>query len=153
MHCSQCHTLNREGRRFCARCGVPLPVACPDCGFANQGDDAFCGGCGASLHETEVRQPAASASLPEGERRQVTVLFADLAGYTEMTREVGAEVVHEFTARFFERVDGIIEMFGGSVERHIGDCVMAVFGAPSRTTTTRSERFGRRSQFRKRCRN
>ena len=130
MHCSKCQAPNREGRHFCARCGEPLPVPCSDCGFANQRDDAFCGGCGASLHATDAQQPARSAPLPEGERRQVTVLFADLAGYTEMTREIGAEVVHEFTARFFERVDGIVEEFGGSVERHIGDCVMAVFGAP-----------------------
>jgi class 3 adenylate cyclase/tetratricopeptide (TPR) repeat protein len=70
------------------------------------------------------------ATATEGERRQVTVLFCDLAGYTEMTRDLGAERTHELTGRFFALADGIIERFGGTVDKHIGDCVMAVFGAP-----------------------
>ncbi|HEX5079327.1 MAG TPA: adenylate/guanylate cyclase domain-containing protein, partial [Geminicoccaceae bacterium] len=73
---------------------------------------------------------AAPAAVVEGERRQVTVLFADLAGYTRMTRELGAEAMHDVTDRFFRLADGVIERFGGSVDKHIGDCVMAVFGAP-----------------------
>jgi class 3 adenylate cyclase len=68
--------------------------------------------------------------LQEGERRQVTVLFCDLAGYTQLTHELGAETVHALTDRFFALTDGLIESFGGSIDKHIGDCVMAVFGAP-----------------------
>jgi class 3 adenylate cyclase len=60
----------------------------------------------------------------------VTVLFADLSGYTELSRQLDAEEVHTLLERFFERVDGIVERFGGTVDKHIGDCVMAVFGAP-----------------------
>jgi class 3 adenylate cyclase/tetratricopeptide (TPR) repeat protein len=60
----------------------------------------------------------------------VTVLFADLSGYTELSRQLDAEEVHALLERFFERVDGLIEGFGGAVDKHIGDCVMAVFGAP-----------------------
>ena len=67
---------------------------------------------------------------PEGERRQVTVLFADLAGYTALSRELDAEEVHALLGRFFERVDRLVEEHGGRVDKHIGDCVMAVFGAP-----------------------
>jgi class 3 adenylate cyclase/tetratricopeptide (TPR) repeat protein len=66
----------------------------------------------------------------EGERRQVTVLFADLVGYTRLTHELGAEAMHAITDRFFGLADGVIERFGGSIDKHIGDCVMAVFGAP-----------------------
>ena len=72
--------------------------------------------------------PAAAGA--EGERRQVTVLFCDLVDYTRLTRELGAEAVHDMTDRFFRLADGVIERFGGAVDKHIGDCVMAVFGAP-----------------------
>jgi imidazoleglycerol phosphate dehydratase HisB/class 3 adenylate cyclase len=74
----------------------------------------------------EVPTPA----LPEGERRQVAVLFADLAGYTAMSQELDAEEVHTLLSRFFDRADRIVEDHGGRVDKHIGDCVMAVFGAP-----------------------
>ena len=60
----------------------------------------------------------------------MTVLFADLAGYTALSRELDAEEVHALLERFFERVDGIVERYGGTIDKHIGDCVMAVFGAP-----------------------
>jgi class 3 adenylate cyclase len=78
-------------------------------------------------------EPAADITiptLPDGERRQVTVLFADLADYTKLTDELDAEEVHALLARFFGLVDGIVEGYGGSIDKHIGDCVMALFGAP-----------------------
>ena len=76
--------------------------------------------------------PAGGDPAPEaeGERRQVTVLFADLVGYTRLTHELGAEAMHQIADRFFALVDGMIERFGGTIDKHIGDCVMAVFGAP-----------------------
>jgi class 3 adenylate cyclase/tetratricopeptide (TPR) repeat protein len=74
--------------------------------------------------------PPEAAPEIEGERRQVTVLFADLAGYTELSRQLDAEEVHGLLERFFDRVDAVIDQLGGSVDKHIGDCVMAVFGAP-----------------------
>ena len=58
------------------------------------------------------------------------MLFCDLVGYTRLTHELGAETVHELTDRFFGLVDGVIERFGGTIDKHIGDCVMALFGAP-----------------------
>jgi class 3 adenylate cyclase/tetratricopeptide (TPR) repeat protein len=66
----------------------------------------------------------------EGERRQVTVLFCDLAGYTRLSRELDAEEVHDLLGRFFELADRLIESYGGTVDKHLGDCVMGVFGAP-----------------------
>jgi class 3 adenylate cyclase/predicted ATPase len=65
-----------------------------------------------------------------GERRQVSVLFADLVGFTRLSGELDAEEVHQLLGRFFARVDGLVEAFGGTIDKHIGDCVMAVFGAP-----------------------
>ena len=72
----------------------------------------------------------APAPIPAGERRQVTVLFADLAGYTRLTSALGAEDIHALLNRYFEAVDRVVESYGGVVDKHIGDNVMAVFGAP-----------------------
>lgn len=68
--------------------------------------------------------------LSEGDRRQVTVLFADLSGFTKLSSELGAEDTHALLNRYFETVDGIVKNYGGSIDKHIGDSVMAVFGAP-----------------------
>ncbi len=75
--------------------------------------------------------PAVPATKPSaGERREVTVMFADLTGYTRLSRELETEDLHEVQSEFFEQVDAITKRMGGTVERHIGDCIMAVFGAP-----------------------
>ncbi|HZD26680.1 MAG TPA: adenylate/guanylate cyclase domain-containing protein, partial [Alphaproteobacteria bacterium] len=75
--------------------------------------------------------PERGRALPAtGERRQVVVLFADLVGYTALASEIGAEAVHHLLGRFFERIDQVIEDHGGRIDKHIGDCAMAVFGAP-----------------------
>ncbi len=65
-----------------------------------------------------------------GEHRQVTVLFADIAGFTKLTSEIGAEDVHALLNRFFGTVDAVVTGYGGYIDKHIGDNVMAVFGAP-----------------------
>ena len=90
MQCPSCRSENREGRRFCAKCGVPLALACPACGFVNDPGDEYCGGCGAHLADAPATEPADTARLdgPSGEdveRRQVTILFADLSGFTKLT--------------------------------------------------------------------
>jgi class 3 adenylate cyclase/tetratricopeptide (TPR) repeat protein len=74
---------------------------------------------------SRVAQP-----LPEAERRQVTVLFADLAGYTKLADELDAEELHALLGSFFDLADASVADHGGTVDKHIGDCVMAVFGAP-----------------------
>ena len=60
----------------------------------------------------------------------MTVLFADLSGYTRLSREIDAEELHVLAGRFFDVVDAVVEGYGGTVRKHIGDCIMAVFGAP-----------------------
>jgi class 3 adenylate cyclase/tetratricopeptide (TPR) repeat protein len=72
----------------------------------------------------------AASPLPEAERRQVTVLFADLAGYTKLADELDAEEVHAVLESFFNLADASVADHGGTIDKHIGDCVMAVFGAP-----------------------
>ncbi len=81
-----------------------------------------------SENETADEPPASTMAV--GERRQVTVLFADIVGYTKLSSGLGAENTHALLNRYFEAVDGIVEDYGGSVDKHMGDNVMAVFGAP-----------------------
>ena len=127
MDCPQCGAGNADERKFCADCGAPLALACSGCGFQNQSGARFCGGCGKPLDVAQ--EPSAAPSLG-GERRQVTILFADLAGFTELSTEIDAEEVHGLVSRFFAAADDIVEQYGGTVDKHIGDAVMALFGAP-----------------------
>ena len=76
--------------------------------------------------ETADKPPVAK----QGERRQVTVLFADICGYTKLSSEMDAETIHAMLSAYFSAADEIVKNFGGSVDKHIGDSVMAVFGAP-----------------------
>jgi class 3 adenylate cyclase/tetratricopeptide (TPR) repeat protein len=85
---------------------------------------------GTSESEDEPAAELSAATTIAGERRQVTVLFADIAGYTKLSSELGAESTHALLNRYFEAVDGIVDSYGGSIDKHIGDNVMAVFGAP-----------------------
>ncbi len=136
MQCAQCQAENRDGVRFCVECGAPLSIACPSCGFSAAPGERFCGGCGARLDAAGPAAPAAPAAaealdrVPAGERRQVTVLFADLSGYTRLSSELDVEELHGIVNRFFDTVDGIVEDYGGTVDKHMGDAVMALFGAP-----------------------
>ncbi len=76
---------------------------------------------------TPDEQPAAA---PAGARRQVTILFADLSGFTRLSEQLDAEEVHGLLQRFFAEADDAVRAFGGTIDKHIGDAVMAVFGAP-----------------------
>jgi len=129
--CTGCGAANREGRRFCGGCGKVLPVACETCGFANEAHEKFCGGCGAAMAVgTAAPKAPASGEAGESERRPVTVLFADLVGFTRMSQELDPEEVHRLLEQYFETVDEIVERCGGTIDKHIGDSVMGVFGAP-----------------------
>src|SRR5881394_333174 len=130
MRCSSCGTENREGRKFCAECGTPLAAACPACGAANEPGERFCGECGAPL--TAGTSPAAREGHA-AERRLVSVLFADLVGFTPLSETRDAEEVRELLSRYFGSCRRIITLYGGTVEKFIGDAVMAVWGAPVAT--------------------
>lgn len=69
-------------------------------------------------------------SVAEGERRQVTIMFADLTGFTALSRRLDPEDLHDLLGRFFSAVDGVVQSHGGTIDKHIGDCTMALFGAP-----------------------
>ncbi|MGZ4482435.1 MAG: adenylate/guanylate cyclase domain-containing protein, partial [Gaiellales bacterium] len=125
MRCHSCGSDNDPGRKFCGECGAALTRTCPACAAANSPDAKFCGECGAALDA----QPA-SAPAPSAERRLVSVLFADLVGFTTVAESRDAEDVRELLSRYFETCRTLIGRYGGTVEKFIGDAVMAVWGAP-----------------------
>ena len=101
------------------------------CGYANEGGDRYCGGCGRLLVDDAVAPPDSNRrAAPEGDRRPVTVLFCDLVGYTQLSSELDPEDVHTLLERFFTAIDAIVDRFGGTIDKHIGDAAMALFGAP-----------------------
>ena len=139
MICSNCATDNEAGRKFCKECGTALAVACPNCGTANSADAKFCGECATPL--TGLASGARSAppatpttdatrSPPAAERRLVSVLFADLVGFTTMAEGRDPEETRELLTRYFSLAREVIDRHGGTVEKFIGDAVMAVWGAP-----------------------
>src|SRR5438067_879044 len=128
MVCPSCSTENRPGRKFGARCGSALALACPSCGAANEPDDAFCGDCGTPL---AAEAPAVVRGEPAAERRLVSVLFADLVGFTTLSESRDSEEVRELLSRYFDTCRRLIERYGGSIEKFIGDAVMAVWGTPT----------------------
>jgi len=132
IQCASCGGRNEAGRKFCGECGSPLATACPSCGSPNAHGMKFCGECGTALAGAAV--PAAdavlTASAPVAERRLVSVLFADLVGYTALSEGRDFEDMRDLQTRYFDTARTVIERYGGTVEKFIGDAVMAVWGAP-----------------------
>jgi predicted ATPase/class 3 adenylate cyclase len=129
LSCPSCGSENEAGRKFCGECGSPLASACPSCGTPNAPGVKFCGECGAAL--TAASTPASPAApAPAAERRLVSVLFADLVGHTAFSEGRDAEEVRELLSSYFDTTRTVIERYGGTVEKFIGDAVMAVWGAP-----------------------
>jgi class 3 adenylate cyclase len=146
VKCASCGCENREGRKFCAECGAALSLACALCGANNQPGERFCGECGKPLagdsKDSTQRDPRSytpkhlaekiltSRSALEGERKQVTVLFADVKGSMELAEQLDPEAWHEILDRFFQLLTDGVHRFEGTVNQYTGDGIMALFGAP-----------------------
>src|ERR671922_1985549 len=136
MVCPGCGTENRPDAKFCGGCGSALARACPSCGAANDPGMRFCNECGSALEAASHEPTAPSAPRPQpppqptAERRLVSVLFADLVGFTRLSEARDTEEVRELLSRYFDACRQLIERYGGTVEKFIGDAVMAVWGAP-----------------------
>jgi class 3 adenylate cyclase len=153
MHCPSCGFENPAGMNFCGRCGTKLSPRCLHCDFENPPGFAFCGKCGASLADpapaayspsltgpTPRLQTSTPAHLAEkilhsraaleGERKQVTVLFADLKGSMELLADRDPEEARQLLDPVLERMIDAVHRYEGTVNQVMGDGIMALFGAP-----------------------
>ena len=146
MRCLSCHHQNSAGIKFCGECGAALTIACPACRTANPPGQKFCGECGAKLGaDTATARPRSpdsytpahlaerilsSKSSLEGERKQVTVLFADLKGSMELLADRDPEEARRLLDPVLEKMMEAVHRYDGTVNQVMGDGIMALFGAP-----------------------
>jgi class 3 adenylate cyclase/predicted ATPase len=140
VNCPACGSANEAGRKFCGECGTRLLAGCPTCGTQNAPGAKFCGECGTRLDGVSVSAPSGPPTSPVAaagaavggatERRLVSVLFADLVGFTARSATADPEQVREFLSAYFDLSRDVVERYGGTVEKFIGDAVMAIWGAP-----------------------
>jgi predicted ATPase/class 3 adenylate cyclase len=155
MDCSGCGFQIESSFAFCPKCGVRQPVQCPSCGYLCSPDFAFCPKCGARTTAIAVHQTAPALSrtavlhsrmpppLPEVEgehapthrvsnadRRTVTIVFADLSGFTALSEQLDPEVVQTLQTELFKELTAAVLSFGGFVDKFLGDALLALFGAP-----------------------
>ncbi len=128
MKCPECEFENPEGMQFCGKCGTRLERICATCGSANPPDFAFCGKCGARLEEVEETEKPTRGT--DAERKQVTVLFCDLSGYTTLSERLDPEEVRDIMSRMFGQIAQVVTKYEGFIEKFVGDAVMALFGVP-----------------------
>jgi class 3 adenylate cyclase/tetratricopeptide (TPR) repeat protein len=128
MKCPKCQFLNRETAKFCLQCGEKLEFACPRCAKILPSVAKFCDECGEQFEtKGEVGKPKA---IIEDERKQLTVLFSDLTGYTSILEKIDPEEVKEIMSRIFGEIALVITKYEGFIEKFYGDEVMALFGVP-----------------------
>ena len=148
MECIACHAENDPADAFCGECGVPFIRRCSQCDAVLKPDKKFCTKCGAA-----VGAPTAAPAIPnrrvvdytpkhlaerilqsksalEGERKQVTVLFADIQGSMQLAAQLDPEQWHVLLDRYFGILTDSVHRYEGTVNQYTGDGVMALFGAP-----------------------
>ncbi len=144
MTCPRCQAENDAGARFCEDCGARLEAACPSCGIRVTPGKKFCRSCGAALTPESSRFASPESYTPkhlaekiltsksalEGERKQVTVLFADLKGSMELLADRDPEDARKLLDPVLERMMEAVHRYEGTVNQVMGDGIMALFGAP-----------------------
>lgn len=141
MICQNCHYKNPPDASFCQNCAHPLEQTCPNCATTNEPSAKFCKNCGTRLDKSlQNRNPPSNSGISParisssislaGERRTVTILFADVVGSTSLAGRLDVEDWAEIMNQAFERMGQVIQRFGGRVSRLLGDALLATFGAP-----------------------
>ncbi|HZU80892.1 MAG TPA: adenylate/guanylate cyclase domain-containing protein, partial [Acidimicrobiales bacterium] len=132
LECPSCHAVVPEGFRFCGQCGTALAVvACASCGGSNPSGQHYCGHCGAALGAPVGAGTADGAEAQVEERKLATVLFADVVGFTSLAERTDAEVVARMVDGAFRELGRVVTEHGGTVDKYMGDSLMAVFGVPA----------------------
>jgi class 3 adenylate cyclase len=143
MICAHCGNGNPPGKKFCSDCGTALAMRCPQCGAESIADKKFCGDCGARLRRPDVtgQQSTADASAGvvqpntdlrvDGERRQLTVLFCDLVGSTEIAARTDPEEWRDVLVEHHRVAGEAVTRFEGHVAKNLGDGFLAYFGWPT----------------------
>ena len=132
MRCPACDHDNPEVARYCSACGAHLTANCPQCHAPISPGSRFCIACGSPIAGAEPA-PADTErddATPSPERRRVSVLFVDLENFTALAESLDPEEVRTIQSRYFEVARSIVARYGGTIEKFIGDAVMAVWGAP-----------------------
>ena len=146
MNCSSCSHSNPAGSRFCLECGSSFALRCPHCSTELPSSAKFCNSCGQPISSggSASARPdprsytpkhlaekiLTSRSALEGERKQVTVLFADVKGSMDLAERVDPEEWHKIMERFFAILSEGVHRFEGTINQYTGDGIMALFGAP-----------------------
>jgi class 3 adenylate cyclase len=146
VRCSACQQDNPAGQKFCGSCGTRLASSCPSCNTPNPSGQKFCGECGSALGPgpTGGRFATPDAYTPkhlaeriltskaalEGERKQVTVLFADVKGSMELLADRDPEEARKLLDPVLERMMEAVHRYEGTVNQVMGDGIMALSGAP-----------------------
>jgi len=154
MKCPKCQFENPEGMKFCVECGNKLELICPKCGFGNSPSFKFCGECGHDLSLPSEPAPKelsfdekidkiqrylpkgltekilAQRDRIEGERKQVTVMFCDLEGFTQLSERLNPEEVYSIMDEIYEILIHKVHDYEGTVNEMTGDGILALFGAP-----------------------
>jgi class 3 adenylate cyclase/tetratricopeptide (TPR) repeat protein len=154
MKCPQCAFDNKPGKKFCIECGTKLTLKCPECGSEIEGTEKFCGECGHNLttpSEPIVKELSFDEKLDkiqrylpkgltekilaqrdriEGERKQVTVMFCDMEGFTQFTEKLGPEEAYGIMDQIYEILIHKVHDYEGTVNEMTGDGILALFGAP-----------------------
>src|SRR5919106_1858682 len=151
MECPRCQAENREGARFCRECGALFGVVCSSCGAKVQARSKFCDSCGTPLAAAPRPGPerarldraqAATAEDPveiigtskvpaEAERRQLTVLFCDLVGSTQLSGQLDPEDLRAVVCAYQEAAAAVIQQYAGHIAQYLGDGLLVYFGYPT----------------------
>jgi len=151
MQCLKCNNENKLSSKFCSHCGSKLEQFCPNCGAIVDRTDRYCTECSTKLDATITSEPEKSIStidplsytpnhlakrilkkrtLIEGERRTITVLYADAKGFTPISERLGEEAIYDLSKKFVDLMMEAVHRYEGTINQFRGDGILALFGAP-----------------------